>query len=121
MTRPIWHSLAGELTDRLTDDKPDLKFISHLRLSLDRLRFLPESPKVPPIGIPQDLLAMADSSMQELLSRLAGRGGENATSDSWAAVEATTPDHDARNRMPPRMRSASDKRSSINCWAASLA
>ena len=37
---------------------------------------------------------MADSSMQELLSRLAGRGGENATSDSWAAVEATTPDHD---------------------------
>ena len=37
---------------------------------------------------------MADSTMQELLSRLAGRGGENAATESWAAVEATTPDYD---------------------------
>jgi hypothetical protein len=37
---------------------------------------------------------MPDSTMQELLSRLAGRGGENAATESWAAVEATTPDYD---------------------------
>ena len=37
---------------------------------------------------------MADSTMQELLSRLAGRGGENAATESWAAVEATSPDYD---------------------------
>ncbi len=113
--------LACELDDRLTEVKLDLKFISDIRLRLDQLRFLPKSPKVLRIGFPEDLLAMADSSMQELLSRLAGRGGENATSDSWAAVEATTPDHDRANRKPLRMRSASDKRSSISCWAESLA
>jgi hypothetical protein len=36
---------------------------------------------------------MADSSMQELLTRLAGRNADRGV-DSWAAVAATTPDHD---------------------------
>ncbi|HZZ28950.1 MAG TPA: AAA family ATPase [Pirellulales bacterium] len=38
---------------------------------------------------------MADrsSTVQELLSRLTKSAGEHAGADSWAAVEATTPDH----------------------------
>src|SRR5262245_48683808 len=37
---------------------------------------------------------MSESSMQELLTRLAGRGSDQSGSDSWAAVAATVPDYD---------------------------
>jgi hypothetical protein len=37
---------------------------------------------------------MSDTSVQELLNRLAGRGGDQPGADSWAKVAATTPDHD---------------------------
>jgi len=37
---------------------------------------------------------MSDTSVQELLNRLTGRGGDQPGADSWAKVAGTTPDHD---------------------------